>query len=634
MELVLLLIAVPLVSAVLVAVFPVWSIRNIIIRVSFVLMSAVSIYLLVTMLKSDAVYFTFNSHLISKTMFVVEAAITVFIIYLGIKYRKFLAIIFVIIQFSLLAYYEYKFPGHSDTLPSLFIDKFSVIMALIIGIIGGLICIYSIGYMRDYHARHTEIKDRQPVFFFIVYVFLAAMFGIVFLNKLPWLFFCWEITTLCSFLLIGYSRTKEATDNAFLALTMNLAGGVAFAFAIVWLASSGADACLSELIKSPKGTVMIPVALICFAGITKSAQLPFSSWLLGAMVAPTPTSALLHSSTMVKAGVYIIIRLCPQLNHTLTGSMVSLIGAVTFLFGAFIAVSQSNAKKILAWSTISNLGLIVACAGIGTWETVWAAIFLIIFHAVAKSLMFLCVGTVENRIGSRDLEDMDNIIVRLPKLAVMMIIGISGMFVAPFGMLISKWAAIRAFIDAHRILSPILLIILAYGSAVTVLFWSKWIGKMTSAYTHRTARDPMEDEISNDETFSQWVHAILTVCVCIMFPLISMALVEPYILSIFGHTFDISRSNFVITGIMVALVILLPAISVPRHRSHFRYADPYMSGRNEYTGRIFEGSMDIKKQLELRNYYLGRIFGEKKIEKIGTVLGACLIVLMFGVSLI
>jgi ech hydrogenase subunit A len=567
-------------------------------------------------------------------MFVIEAAISIFLIYLGIKYRKFLAIIFVIIQFGLLSYYEYKFPGETDNLPSLFIDNLSIIMALIIGIIGGLICVYAIGYMRDYHKHHPEVKDRQPLFFFIIYVFLAAMFGIVFLNKLSWLFFCWEITTLCSFMLIGYSRTKEATDNAFLALTMNLAGSIAFAVAIIWLASTGMPGCLNELVKSPKSAVMIPVALICFAGITKSAQMPFSSWLLGAMVAPTPTSALLHSSTMVKAGVYIIIRLSPLLYHTLTGAMVSLIGAVTFLIGAFIAVSQSNAKKILAWSTVSNLGLIVACAGIGTWETVWAAIFLIIFHAVAKSLMFICVGTVENRIGSRDLEDMDNIIVKLPKLAVMMIIGISGMFVAPFGMLISKWAAIRAFVDAHRMLSPVLLIVLAYGSAVTVLFWSKWIGKMTSAYTHRTARDPMEDEISSDESFSQWVHAILTVCICIMFPVISSLLVEPYILNVFGQTFDINRSNFTITGIMVTLVILLPAISIPRHKSHFEYADPYMSGRNDYTGRIFEGSMDMRKQLELKNYYLGRIFGERKIAMIGTVLGACLIVLMFGVSLI
>ena len=276
MELVLLLIVVPLISAILVAVFPVRSVRNIVIRVSFVLISAISLYLLVTMLKSDTVYYTFNSHLVSRVMFIIEAAIAVFIIILGIKHRKFLAIIFVTIQFGLISFYEYEFPGHSDSLPSFFIDKLSIIMALIIGIIGGLICIYAIGYMRDYHAHHKEIKDRQPIFFFIIYVFLAAMFGIVFLNKLPWLFFCWEITTLCSFLLIGYSRTQEATDNAFLALTMNLAGGIAFALAIVWLASLGVPTCLNELIKSPKGVVMIPVALICFAGITKSAQLPFS----------------------------------------------------------------------------------------------------------------------------------------------------------------------------------------------------------------------------------------------------------------------------------------------------------------------------------------------------------------------
>ena len=111
-------------------------------------------------------------------------------------------------------------------------------------------------------------------------------------------------------------------------------------------------------------------------------------------------------------------------------------GGFTFLLGSAIAISQSNAKQVLAYSTIANLGLIVACAGVGTYKLVWAAILLIIFHAIAKSLLFLCVGTVEHQIGSRNIEDMSRLIVRMPKVAVMMLLGIAAMFLAPFGMLI------------------------------------------------------------------------------------------------------------------------------------------------------------------------------------------------------
>jgi len=134
-----------------------------------------------------------------------------------------------------------------------------------------------------------------------------------------------------------------------------------------------------------KAIVLLPVVLISFAGLTKSAQLPFSSWLVGAMVAPTPVSALLHSSTMVKAGVYVMIRFAPLLQGSFAGLALSLVGGSTFLIASAIAISQSNAKKVLAYSTIATLGLVTACAGVGTFEAVWAAVFLLIFHAVPFS---------------------------------------------------------------------------------------------------------------------------------------------------------------------------------------------------------------------------------------------------------
>jgi ech hydrogenase subunit A len=152
---------------------------------------------------------------------------------------------------------------------------------------------------------------------------------------------------------------------------------------------------------------------------------------------------------MVKAGVYLILKVSPLLNGTLAGIMLTFVGGVTFLLASFIAISQSNAKRVLAYSTISTLGLIVMCAGVGTYEAAWSALLLIVFHAVAKSLLFLCVGVVEYKLGSRDIEDMDFLIVRMPKVAAMMNIGLAGMFLAPFGMLISKAVTLRALVDTH-----------------------------------------------------------------------------------------------------------------------------------------------------------------------------------------
>ncbi len=415
--------------------------RDWIVKLSALGISAVTILLLLSLSDKGTLYYSFAAESTSLLMFFIEMAIAVFILYLGLKYRNYLVVGLIVLQSALMVYFEAVYAHTTDVKNPLFIDQFSIIMALIIGIIGCLICVYALGYMKDFHGHHKELPDSRNYFFFVMFVFLSAMFGLVFSNSLLWVYFFWEITTLCSFLLIGYTKTEEATNNAFIALWMNLLGGIAFAIAILYLATQGNGSMgLDELLASGKVIALIPAVLIGFAGLTKAAQLPFSSWLVGAMVAPTPVSALLHSSTMVKAGVYIIVRLAPIFQATFSGYVLAFIGALTFLLASGIAISQSNAKRVLAYSTIANLGLIVACAGIGTYEAIWAAILLIIFHAISKSLLFLAVGTVEHRVESRDIEDMNGLIVRMPKIAAMMVIGIAGMFLAPFGMLISKWA--------------------------------------------------------------------------------------------------------------------------------------------------------------------------------------------------
>ena len=262
-------------------------------------------------------------------------------------------------------------------------------------------------------------------------------------------------------------------------MVLNLVGGLAFVLAIISVAFDHNILEFNSLLALGTAgvNVLLPVALLALAGIVKAAQMPFHSWLLGAMVAPTPTSALLHSSTMVKAGVFVILKLSPVLHGNIAGEMVMIVGGVTFLLASMAAISQSNAKRVLAYSTIANLGLIVACGGIGTDAAVWAGIMLLIFHAITKSLLFLCVGTAEHHIGSRDIEDMDGLFSKMPKLAMLMIIGVAGMFLAPFGMLVSKWEAMTAFVDSGSI---ILIICICFGSAVTAFYGTKWLGKLVA----------------------------------------------------------------------------------------------------------------------------------------------------------
>ena len=508
------LIVFPLCIAGLALVLPLGTaLRRTIGVIANIVLCAVPIYLLVTYLDQGPVYFHVESHVVNMFMLAVELFIAAFIVYISLRAKQYLPVLLVVVQSLIMVIFEVTAGSTMEIEHSLFVDKFSIIMALIVGIIGSAICLYAIGYIPEYHEHHKEVKDRRRYFAFLMYLFLSAMFGIVFSNNLMWLYFFWEITTICSALLIGYRNDKQSVESTFRALKMNLLGGVVFAVGLVYLYTSSHTMELDKLIRLDQTYALLPAVCIAFAGLVKSAQFPFSSWLTGAMVAPTPVSALLHSSTMVKAGVYIILRVAPVMENTVAAKMLMLIGGVSFLVTALIAISQSNAKKVLAYSTISNLGLIVACAGINTYAAVWSALLLIIFHAVAKSLLFLCVGIVEYKLGSRDIEDMDYLIMRLPKLTAVMMIGMAGMFLAPFGMIISKFVTLKAFVDTN----PGMAIILAYGSAATVFFWTKWMGKIMSIKHGVT--EVVEHRVSRWEWITLDILAVATVVVCLAFPL-------------------------------------------------------------------------------------------------------------------
>ena len=561
-----------------------------------------------------------ETEMIDHLMTVGDIFLMCLIIYLSVKHGKVLPIILSVAQTALVIYTE--FTAEVAEGPHMMVDWLTILMCVIIAFIGGFICIYTVGYMKGYHHHHKEVKDRQPFFFSMLFLFLAAMFGLVLSQNLVWIYFFWEITSVISFLMIGYTQSDEAVNNSFCALWMNLLGGLGFAVAIALMAQLHGTLQLLEVVNIG---ALLPLMCLSLAGMTKSAQLPFSTWLLGAMVAPTPSSALLHSATMVKAGVYLLIRISPALEGNLVGIIVSSIGGFTFIMASMMAIAQNDAKKVLAFSTISNLGLIVACSGIGVEETVWAAVFLMVFHAVSKSMLFQSVGATENTLGSRDIEDMHGLIIRVPKLAYIMGIGIAGMYLAPFGMLISKWLALKAFVDSGNV---ILVLCIAYGSATTMFYWTKWLAKLLC---YHIPRDTVKDVTRKDEYISMSFHAIVMLLLCLFLPVVAITVVNPIVRELFGNTHDVlSMSVLTTMAIMLVSIFIVPVVMFfISRRSHQELVPIYMNGVNEGDNRFFTNSFGGKDHLYLSNWYLRFEFGRRHLRIPSIIVATAVLVVGF-----
>ena len=539
------------------------------------------------------------------------------ILYFGFRHRSPLIVAFALAQAVMSAWLEFGLVDHAaeKTYPLFVGDALALVMVLVVSLVGGLIAVFGLPYMAE-HERHLKLaRSRQPRFFLVLIAFLGAMNGLVLSNDLGHFYFFFEVTTLASFLLIGHDGTEIATRNAVRALWMNSLGGAALMGGIVWSHISLGTLEIAAVIDGAPGGLGMTVALglLILAGFTKAAQMPFQSWLLGAMVAPTPVSALLHSSTMVKAGVYLIIRFAPAFADTLLGTMVALFGAFTFLGTAALAVGQSNGKKVLAYSTISNLGLIVACAGIGTPTAITAAILLIIFHAVSKALLFLCVGTIEQGIGSRDIEVMRGVYTKMPVTALIMLVGVVTMILPPFGMLLGKWMAIES--AAGNLL---VIVMLAVGSAITVLYWARWAGLLMSADTAETPRREAQSPLTRLplaglalgavalSAVAPWVYAHMVI------PALGAFGAPPFSVAGGGLSDGVGAFAVVPLFVVAAVGFVFAVRALRGAGAPGRHGTPYLSGvQSPAAPTAYVGPMDEATVPVASNYYMPRLFGEE-----------------------
>lgn len=549
---------------------------------------------------------------------VLEYALIAYFLYIGITSRNYLvlglggvlAVLLPVVQFGVLG-------GHVFVDPVFYLDTLAVIMCLVISVVGGLIVIYATDYMPAHEAHLKLERTRQPRFYFWFVLFLGAMNGLVFANSLLWLFLFWEITTLCCYQLISHDLTGEAVGNALRALWMNLIGSVAMVVGMGLAYNTAGTLSVQEVISAGTAPlVLLPMALFCLTGFTKAAQAPFQSWLLGAMVAPTPVSALLHSSTMVKAGVYLVLRLAPGYADTTLSLAVAVFGAFVFMITSLLAIGQRVSKRVLAYSTIANLGLIVCCAGINTDLAIAAGIALIIFHAISKGMLFMAVGTIEQKIGSRDIEDMDGLMQRAPVLTVAAAIGMLSMLFLPFGVAFAKWAAIEA---AGPLAGGFIAVVtfLAIGSGATMVFWAKWLGRMLSR------SEETEEEAKPACAYGSVLVLVGGAVALSIFaaPLIA-EVIQPALSSMgYGQAFDVTGWHLrTAVGFFppwalfaaLAVAVLIPALRAGGYRGKI---DPvYLCGANVDAGsERFYGLAQEAIESKSGGTYWGSLFGEGRL---------------------
>ncbi|MEZ4598242.1 MAG: hydrogen gas-evolving membrane-bound hydrogenase subunit E [Syntrophotaleaceae bacterium] len=337
------------------------------------------------------------------------------------------------------------------------LDGLSLVFVLLITGVGALIMLYSGSYL----AGHKELGR----FFLLLYLFMGSMLGLVLAANLITLFVFWELTSLTSFLLIGFDHQREKVPaSALQALLVTSLGGLALLASLLLMGEIagtlefGLMAEKADLIR--EHAWYLPIVLLAAAGaFTKSAQFPFHFWLPNAMQAPTPVSAYLHSATMVKAGIYLLFRLSPILGETaLWHGLLETVGGFTMLGGIWLALRQTDLKRLLAYATVSSLGTLVFLIGLDIPRSLEAAIVYLVAHALYKAPLFLAVGAIDHATGSRDLRGLGGLFRQMPLVGIAVMMAVLSMAgVIPFIGFLGKELFYEVVLSAPRAAAPSIL---------------------------------------------------------------------------------------------------------------------------------------------------------------------------------
>lgn len=460
---------------------------------------------------------------------------------------------------------------------SITVDGWSRLFALLIAGIGTLVVLYSIPYLG---AREDLGK-----FYAYLLLFMGAMLGVVYAGNLMLMYVFWELTSISSFLLIGFWNTRDdAQYGALKAILITFGGGLCMLGGLAILGTVGGTFELSallakqaELLGHPLVTVALVLLLI--GAFTKSAQFPFHIWLPDAMAAPTPVSAYLHSATMVKAGLYLIGRLWPIFHtHPLWVPVVAAVGMVTMVVGSFLAVQKTDLKAVLALSTISQLGLIMWLFGLGTPEATQAAAFHLLNHSTFKALLFMVVGIVDHQTGTREIPLLSGLRRAMPVSAGLAMVGAASMAGVP---LLNGFLSKEMFLTAvHGSSMGAAGALVATGASLLTTLYCLILGhKIWFGEPHETPDVP--EEGSPSILVPPLLLAVIIVAVGIYPGLVESAIVTPAVAAVLQGPADLPHialwHGFTPALLMTAIALgggVLAYAGLPRVLAAFRRFTP------------------------------------------------------------
>lgn len=371
-------------------------------------------------------------------------------------------------------------------------DTLAWVMALIVSGVGALVMVYCVRYFSD-------DEDSLGRFAGILLAFAGSMFGLVLADDVFLLFVLWEATSVFSYLLIGHRTASKASRGAALqALLVTTFGGLVMLVGLVALTAITGTSSLSGIIEAaPRDGFAIAAAMLVLVGaLSKSAIFPFHFWLPAAMAAPTPVSAYLHAAAMVKAGIYLIARLAPGFAE-LPGwrETLVLLGVLTMLIGGWTALKHTDLKLVLAYGTVSQLGFLVVILGFGTRDAALAGLALLTAHALYKSTLFLVVGIIDHRTGTRDLRRLSGLGREMPVVATVTGLALASMIgLPPLLGFVAKEATFTALLEGATSVGPIgwvALVGVAAGSVLTVAYAGRFFW---GAFATKAGVEPLRRE--------------------------------------------------------------------------------------------------------------------------------------------
>ncbi len=521
-----------------------------------------------------------TSNFMDLLMDIYDFGLLIYFLYVGLKHKNSYVTALAILQLTLLIIVLMILP--SSQTPNIFVDRLSVFIYIIVALVGTPIVIYATKYM-DYDEKNKH------TFVAILMWFLGVMNFAVSVNNIEWFFALFETTTLASYALISFRKDKVAINNGLLALWMNQIGGVAILIALMLMIKANGYYHFTDILNHPTNVAIAALGFLSLSALIKGAQMPFQNWLLGAMVAPTPVSAILHSATMVKIAPYLILRISPVIHHTLLAKLLIITTGYVFVTAAVIALTQDNFKRILAYSTISLLGLMMLTAAIGTPIAITASLILILFHAFAKGFLFIEAGILEKAFNVKYINQMKRLIERAPLTMMFIFFGFLNMTFVPFGIFIGKWMIIEEASNFLTHGSYILLIVfVGAGSAFLSILYMKVLG-VSVRKAHGIEKIKF---ISLPKTFnfvSFWYYLFLLLMAVFIAPLIA-----DFIVSVSRHLTNsqinihssnlslIINSSTLYFWQIIGALIILTLIHVLPYFVKFKanFVTPYNCGEN------------------------------------------------------